>query len=74
VDERGPPHRHDVGRLETTSLRGGRSELCNSRRMTDEVRRRQVGEVADCGQRPLGRFAVQHQPRARLAGKRLVPA
>jgi hypothetical protein len=41
--------------------------------VTHQAGRNEIGEVTHCRQCAVNRLALQHQPRDRLVGKRLVP-
>ena len=73
VDERGAPDRGDARRIDAATLRRRARQLRHPGRVTGQIRRDQVREVADRGQRPIDRPALQREMRVRLAGQRPLP-
>jgi hypothetical protein len=71
--QRCPANRDQVGDLQTAAASSRRRQLGHSGRVTDQVWRDKVGEIAHRRQRRIDRLALQGQPRARLAGERLLP-
>ena len=73
VDERAPPNLHEVGLIETAVPPRRGCERSHSRRVTDQVPGREIGEVPHRRQCAVDRLALKRHVRARLAGKKLLP-
>ena len=73
VDERRAAHAHRVDPAGPAALRRRARHLRHPRRVPDEIRRGEVGEVAHRGQRAVDRLALETQPRRRLGREHAVP-
>jgi hypothetical protein len=74
VHQRSSPELQQVSGLKTTLLARRRGQLGDTGRVADQVRRGKIGKVAHRPKGTLDRLALQGQPRARLAGERLLPS
>ena len=73
VDERRVSKRSDAGFVHPAALRRRCGELRHGRRVTRQIRRDQIGEVAHRRERAIERLALEKQRRTWLAGERLLP-
>ncbi len=73
MDERRAANGADAGVVEPATPRRGRRKLRHARRVTGQIRRHQIGEVAHGRQRAIERFPLEQQRRLRFAGERLLP-
>jgi hypothetical protein len=73
VDEARAPNRHHARHVDVAALRRRAGQVRDAGRVTRQIRRNKIGEVADRGERSIDRLALPPANRLRLAGKRLLP-